>query len=75
MTTLNYTEIYKEILSALTADHGGNSNDYVTHAKLVTDALWQIYLSTSQPSEDNNYFSNTKLVISDVINSIKEDNK
>jgi len=71
MNTITYTEIYKKILQALKQDYANTDKDFVQEAKLVTNALWQIYLTTSDPSGVNNNFSNTNSVISDVINSIK----
>jgi len=74
MSNITYTKVYQDILQALKQDYQNPDRDFVQEAKLVTNALWQIHLSTNGPSDENNYFSNTKSVISDLINSIQGHN-
>jgi hypothetical protein len=71
MSNITYTKVYQDILQALKQDYQNVDKDFVQEAKLVTNALWQIHLSTNEPSNENNHFSNTKSVISNIIKNIE----
>lgn len=74
--TDGYTFIYNRILSALQDDNVNDESVRITFAKQITDAIWALHLAVHKtwPTEKYNNFSNTKSMVTSIINSINKSN-